>query len=108
MAPASERRPTCQCSVRPDVLNGPLLGNDRITLPCNDLCAEVAAGRSRRIVGRSEVGRPLIATLPPYRPAFINREGPTTLCNLTVNGLHREVPYARGGSQEKNLSSVAP
>ena len=86
----------------------PLLGNDRITLPCNDLCAEVAAGRSRRIVGRSEVGRPLIATLPPYRPAFINREGPTTLCNLTVNGLHREVPYARGGSQEKNQSSVAP
>ena len=55
----------------------PLLGNDRITLPCNGLCLEVAAGRSRRIVGRSEVGRApycntavlspslLIARVPP-------------------------------------------
>ena len=48
----------------------PLLGNDRITLPCNGLCAEVAAGRSKRIVGRSEVGRAPYCNTPALSPSY--------------------------------------
>ena len=86
MAHASERRPTCQCSVRPDVLNA---------APCletiESLCLVTACARRWQPVGQSvssvarKLAGPLIATLRLYR-LVINREGPTTLRNLTVNG----------------------